>query len=180
MIQRNTQTIENNTLISLWAILGVGGILLQAIIKLYPLAVQPIVQQDLSIIQWLFFGLWSIFMVYTEGYRGFQKAFSPRVVRRAWTLHRKSPRLHIIVAPLYSMGYFYASRKRKLVSWILTAGIVGVVLIVKVLPYPYRNIVDAGVVLGLSYGLVTLLVISVQAFLGSLPDVNPDLPEENA
>ena len=179
MIQRNTQTVENNMFISLWAILGVCGILLQAIIKLSPIALQPIIQQDLSGIQWLFFGLWSVFMIYTEGYRGFQKAFSPRVVQRAWTLHSKSPILHILLAPLYSMGYFYATRKRKIVSWCLTTGIVGVVLVVKLLPYPYRNIIDAGVVLGLSYGLLTLLLLSIKALLGTLHKVNPDLPTES-
>ena len=176
MMNNKNPPVQNNILISLWAILGVCGILLQAIIKLTPIAIQPLLQQDFTMMQWIIFFVWILFMLYTEGYRGFQKAFSPRVVQRAWTLHKKSPLLHIILAPLYSMGYFHATKKRKIVAWCLTAGIVGIVLIVKIFPYPYRNIVDAGVVLGLSYGLVTLLIFSVQALQGKLPNVDPNLP----
>jgi hypothetical protein len=162
--------------ISTWAIFGVAAILVQAIWKLLPLAMEPIENQDLSSIEWVFFVVWLIFMGYTEGYRGFQKAFSPRVVSRAWTLNSSSPKHHIIFAPLYSMGYFYATKKRKIVSWTLTFAIVGIVLFVKLFPYPYRQIVDAGVVLGLSYGLMTLLYFYVRTIMGAKPAADPDLP----
>ncbi|MEC7988280.1 MAG: hypothetical protein VX278_24145 [Myxococcota bacterium] len=163
-------------LIPLWGIIGVSFILGQAIWKLWPLAIEPIQNQNLTIWQWVLYAIWLIFMGYSEGYRGFQKAFCPRVVRRAWTLQSSSPTLHILLAPLYSMGYFHATRKRKIISWSLTFGIVGIVLFVKILPYPYRHIIDGGVVLGLSYGLVCLLLIGFNAIRGILPPVSPDLP----
>ena len=147
-----------------------------AIWKLFPLAQAPFLQKDLLYWQWIMYAIWVIFMGYSEGYRGFQKAFCPRVVRRAWTLHSSSPLLHIVLAPLYSMGYFHATRKRKIVSWSITTAIVGLVLIVKLLPYPYRHIVDGGVVFGLSYGLVCLILFTARALWGSLPSVSPDLP----
>jgi hypothetical protein len=174
----NTNPAQQKTSlwISTWAILGVGIILGQAIWKLFPLAMEIFQKQDLTVLQWIMLGLWLIFMGYTEGYRGFQKAFCPRVVSRAWTLNSSSPLHHIILAPLYSMGYFYATKKRKIVSWALTTGIVGIVLLVKLFPYPYRHIVDAGVVLGLSYGLITLFVFYFRAIMGNKPTANPDLP----
>lgn len=175
-----TSTPKNETSlwISTWAILGVSAILGQAIWKLLPLAMEPFQKQDLSSIQWVMLIIWLAFMGYTEGYRGFQKAFCPRVVSRAWTLNSSSPLHHIIFAPLYSMGYFYATKKRKIVSWTLTTAIVGIVLLVKLFPYPYRQIVDAGVVLGLSYGLCTLLYFYIRAIMGSKPTANPDLPNQ--
>jgi len=175
-MKSNAQHIKNNIFISLWAILGVCGILLHAITNLWSIAIEPLIQQDLNTLQWIMYFGWIVFMLYTEGYRGFQKAFSPRVVQRAWTLHSKSPIIHIILAPLYSMGYFYATKKRKIVSWCITFAIIAVVLFVKILPYPYRNIVDGGVVLGLSYGFLTIAVMGIQALQGKLPNVDPDLP----
>ena len=167
-----------SSFIPLWGILGVCFIVGQAVWNLSPLAIAPFQEQDLSTLQWIMYFAWLIFMGYSEGYRGFQKAFCPRVVRRAWTLTSSSPIHHILFAPLYSMGYFYATRKRQIVSWSVTSAIVGIVLIVKLLPYPYRNIVDGGVVFGLSYGLICLGVYTVKALQGTLPNVPPDLPTE--
>lgn len=175
----NTPTTSPPIWLFLWAISGVSLILFQAIWKLFPLVMQLYTEHTLSIPQWFFLSIWVAFMGYTEGYRGFQKAFCPRVVARAWTLHTQAPFLHLLLAPLYSMGYFYATRKRKIVAWSITTGIVGIVLFVKILPAPYRNIIDAGVVVGLTYGLTTLLVFTAQALFGSPPTANPDLPESH-
>ena len=175
-----TASVQNNSSwIQWWAIFGVSFILGQAIWKLTPLALEPFQRQDLSLFQWIFLGGWILFMGYTEGYRGFQKAFCPRVVSRAFTLTSSSPMHHIILAPLYSMGYFYATRKRKIVSWCITTAIVGIVLFVKLLEYPYRHIIDGGVVVGLSYGLSVLLIFFVRTLLGTPIEANPDLPESH-
>ena len=77
------------------------------------------------------------------------------------------------------MGYFYATRKRKIVSWSITGAIITIVLIVKLLEYPYRHIVDGGVVVGLSYGLVVLLILFTRTLLGIPIEANPDLPESH-
>ena len=158
----NQETRKSSPLIALWAILGVSFILGNAIWKLSPLAIEPFQKQNLSTIQWIIYGIWLLFMGYSEGYRGFQKAFCPRVVSRAWTLNFSSAPHHILFAPLYSMGYFHATKKRMIVSWSITTAIVGLVLLVKFLPYPYRHIVDGGVVLGLSYGLACLLIFTLK------------------
>ena len=65
----------------------------------------------------------------------------------------------------YSMGLFGAPRKRMIVSWSITAGVFSLVKVVKLLPYPYRSIIDAGVVFGLSYGTISTLVIMLKALL---------------
>ena len=179
MFMKTDSATPTSSWIQWWAIFGVSFILAHAIWNLVPLAAEPFIRKDLNIFQWFFGGIWILFMGYTEGYRGFQKAFCPRVVSRAFTLTSASPKHHIILAPLYSMGYFYATRKRKTISWCITFAIVGIVLFVKLLEYPYRHIIDGGVVIGLSYGLGVLIIIFTRTLLGIPIKTDPDLPESH-
>lgn len=79
------------------------------------------------------------------------------------------------------MGLFHATKKRMKVSWGVTLGVAAIVALVKKLPYPWRNIVDAGVVAGLSWGSVAILALWVKAlYVGKSPDVDPALPNEKA
>ena len=59
-------------------------------------------------------------------------------------------------------------------------GVALVVASVKRLSYPWRNIVDAGVVIGLTWGLISILGGYIISFVtGIAPiDVNPALPEK--
>ena len=50
------------------------------------------------------------------------------------------------------------------------------VIFLRYAPPIYRSIIDAGVVGGLSWGLVSLLYTSAQAFRGDVPSVMLDLP----
>jgi hypothetical protein len=115
-------------------------------------------------------------MAYFEGYRGFQRGFSPRVVVRALHLALHPRPLHVLLAPLFCMGLIHASRRRLLSSWILLVSIVAIVLLVRVLPQPYRGLVDAGVVVGLAWGLVALVGFAWAALAGSPPRVSAELP----
>ena len=74
------------------------------------------------------------------------------------------------------MGLFHATRKRTIVSWSLTLGVAALVALVKKLPYPYRAIVDAGVVTGLGWGSVSIIAIYVRGLMGTPPGVDPQLP----
>ena len=98
-----------------------------------------------------------IWFAYVEGYKGFQLKFSPLVVSRAQTLTSKSPIHHLLFAPFYAMGLFHATKKRKIVSWSVSTGVAVIVAAVKKLPYPWRNIVDAGVIVGLTWGSMSIL-----------------------
>jgi hypothetical protein len=53
-----------------------------------------------------------------------------------------------------------------------------IVAAVKRLPYPYRNIVDAGVVAGLTWGSISILILYLKAWItGKSPDIDAALPE---
>lgn len=105
-----------------------------------------------------------LWFAYVEGYKGFQKKFSPLVVKRSFTLvpgKNNTQWYHFLLAPIYSMGMIHATRKRKIVSWSVTIGVAAIVALVKRFPYPWRNIVDAGVVAGLTWYVALKLSLSI-------------------
>ncbi len=165
------------TLGAFWGIAGVSLLLGSAIYRLAPLAVNAFLY-DFYWYHWSFLVLIVLFMAYAEGYRGFQQRFSPRVAARARYLRYHPKALHVLLAPFFCMGYFHATKKRKVTSISLTVGIVILVLAVRLLPQPWRGIIDAGVVLGLVWGLVSLLVFCRSAFTSRDYDYSPEVPEE--
>lgn len=164
-----TKSIKKDHLrnvLGVWGIVQILSILANAIKRLIPIALQPIFQSDITTFQWIIFSSWSLYMAYAEGYKGFHLKFSPMVVERAFNLHNNPSIVNYIFAGPYSMGLFGASRKRMVISWAVTIGIFSLVKIVKLLPYPYRSIVDAGVVVGLTVGFFSICWLSLQALLG--------------
>ncbi len=121
-----------------------------------------------------------LWFAYVEGYKGFQLKFSPLVVKRSQSLKpfSGSPIHHTLLGPFYAMGLFHATKKRKIVSWSVTTGVAVIVAAVKRLPYPWRNIIDAGVIVGLSWGSLSIAIQWFKAVvLGVNLDVDPALPE---
>ncbi len=103
--------------------------------------------------------------------------FSPLVVARSQTLTKNSPIHHTLLAPFYAMGLFHATKKRKIVSWSVSIGVALIVAAVKRLPYPWRNIVDAGVIVGLTWGSVSIGVEWIKAVvMGIETKMDPALP----
>lgn len=149
-------------------------LLAAAIIRLFPWAWE-LVDHPLGTGQLLLLFGFVVFMAYSEGYRGFQKAFAPRVAARALHLRRHPQGLRLLLAPFFCMAFFAAPTKRKCVSWILTLGVIGLVVLVRLLPQPYRGIIDAGVVVGLSWGLVALLYYSHQALMRGRVQADPEV-----
>ncbi len=162
---------------SLWGLAGVMLLLGSAVYRLTPLAVDAF-SHEMLWYHWAFFVFVLLFMAYAEGYRAFQQGFSPRVAARARYLRNHRNTLHALLAPLFCMGYFHAPKRRRVTSISVTAGIIVLVLLVRLLPQPWRGIVDAGVVVGLAWGLVSLLVFAIQAFTVEEFKYSPEVPEE--
>ncbi|NVB84304.1 MAG: hypothetical protein HOV81_38360 [Kofleriaceae bacterium] len=159
----------------LWGTVGVIVVLLQAIVRLTPLALD-VASRSLSPLQWTVLVVWVAFNGYSEGWRGFHRNFSPRVVARAQVLDAHPRALHVALAPLYCMGLIHATRRRLVTSWLLLVGIVGIVVAVRQLDQPWRGIVDAGVVVGLAIGLVSLVYYFARGIAGAVMPVPPDTP----
>ena len=158
----------------IWGVGGVIALIARALFRLTPTALEPI--QTLTVAQWAILLSWCGFMAYSEGYKGFHLAFAPRVIARANYLGNHPTILRIVFAPLICMGLFYATKKRLIVSWCLLIGIISLIVAIRLLEQPWRGIVDAGVVLGLGLGLMSLLYFLIRAIAGQMPSVNPDIP----
>jgi hypothetical protein len=159
----------------IWGLVGIFSLLLRAIYRLSLISLELVRGESLTVPQWCFLGLWVAFMLYGEGYKGFHKAFSPRVVLRLHVLAARPSLGWGLVAPMVGMGLLRATRKRLIVSWCVLSGIVVLVLSVSQFPYPYRSIVDLGVVMGLLVGCVSLLYHYGRAFRGHLPAMPSDM-----
>lgn len=162
---------------ALWGIFGFVLILCQAVFRLAPLAWQPIADGSLEPLHWALYGCSISFMAYSEGYKAFQLQVAPRVVARASHLANHPKLLHVVFAPFFCMALFHASRKRLIVSWLVYAGIVAIVLAVRQLSQPWRGIVDGGVVVGLSWGIVAIVATFVHVARGGALTSSAELPE---
>jgi hypothetical protein len=158
-----------------WGIAGVLLLLGDAVYRLLPVALE-IRRHPLTIVEVAALVAWLAMIAYAEGYRGFQKRFSPRVVARALHLGAHPRLVYTVFAPLYCMGLVHATRRRLVASWTLVLAIVGLVLLVRKLPQPWRGIIDAGVIVGLTWGAVAIVYFTVRAVRGASMPVPPDVP----
>lgn len=162
---------------AIWGLTGICLLLGSAVYRLAPLAIDGF-SYAFSWYHWLSLFIIVLFMAYAEGYRGFQKGFSPRVVARALYLKNHPRILHALLAPFFCMGFFHATRRRKLASVSLTSGVIVLILLVRLIPQPWRGIIDTGVVIGLAWGLVALVIFAFQAFTAKEFGCSPEVPEQ--
>jgi hypothetical protein len=165
------------SIVALWGVLGFVLILAQAIYRLSLFAIEPIASgQMTSAWRWGLYALSIGFNGYAEGYRAFQHRAAPRIVARAMYLARHPRPLHVILAPLFCTGLLHATRRRLITSWVFYAALIIVIVAVRQLDQPWRGIVDAGVVVGLTWGAVAIIIYYVRALAGHPPQVSPELP----
>lgn len=159
-----------------WGLVGVTALLIVPIVRLAAVGWAAL-SSPLAWPHWLALALWLPLMAFSEGYRGFQKSFSPRVAVRAVYLASHPTTLRVALAPLFCIGYFQIARRKQIVVISVTLAVIGFIAIARALPMPWRGIVDLGVVLGLGWGLLALGVFVVQALRGRL-DPRDALPPE--
>ncbi len=161
---------------ALWGVLGVSALLFFAVFRISD-NMLSIIDYQLSTYHWLALIVTVTFMAYSEGYRGFQQGFSPRVAARILYLSKEATWLTGGLAPFFCMGYFGTTRRRQLTSLLVTFLIFLLVVIVRHLPQPWRAIVDAGVVVGLLWGITSLLIFVWIAFNQSNFPHSPEITE---
>jgi hypothetical protein len=159
-----------------WGLLGVLGLLIRAVIGLAPIAAIPMLDGTLTGLHWLLLIAWVTFMAYAEGYRGFQRRFAPFVAARLLVLHQDPTWIRSMLAPAFCMGLFEATRRRLIVSWSLLIGISLLVLTVRFVPQPWRGLIDAGVVVGLSWGILAVCASTLHVARSGRASVTPELP----
>lgn len=146
-----------------WAVTGIGLLLGFAIARLAPIALGAL-GSPLLWPHWIALTAFVGLMAYAEGYKGFQRSFSPRFGARCRYLYHHPTPLRVLLAPLFCMSYFDATRRRRISSWLLTLMIIGLILVVQQMPQPWRGIIDAGVCVGLLWGLAATTAYAILAF----------------
>lgn len=151
--------MEKTSLGKFAAIWGFGAVFLLisfAVWRLAPVALEAL-SYPLTKLQWAALITNIIYMLHAEGYKGFQQAFAPRVAARTLYIHDNPTPGRVVLAPLFIMGYFGSTRRRMLTTYALTAMIITLVIIVRFIDQPWRGIIDAGVVVGLIWGLCSMI-----------------------
>ena len=163
----------------LGAVWGVGGVLLllgYSIARLSVVTWQAFAH-EFRWYHWLALGVNVAYMLYSEGYYGFQRSFAPRVAARAKYLATHPRLAHALLAPAFCMGYFHIRRSRQVLVLLLTAAIVVFVIVLPYVPQPWRGIVDAGVVAGLSWGLIAIVTFTWRAWAEQTFPYSPEVPD---
>ena len=148
---------------AIWAVAGITGILAWAIVRLSGIALDAL-EMPLAWYHWATIGAFVPFMAWSEGTRGFQRRFSPRVAERAMLIRSAPTAARVIFAPLFAAGFFGGSRRERIGACLGTTAILVLVILVHRLEQPWRGILDAGVVAGLAWGLVATLALSARAW----------------
>ncbi len=146
-----------------WGIAGVLLLIGAPTVRLTRVGLEAF-DYPLQVHHWAFLVAFLLFMLISEGYRGFQKSFAPRVAARARELQLDPRPLQVFLAPLVCVGFIYATPRRMLRSYGLAVMIVIFVLIVRQLSQPWRGLVDIGVAAGLLWGVLALIAFAYQAF----------------
>ena len=161
----------------LWGLGGFLWLLIYAVARLWPIALDAF---SVSLQWWhwvVLIGNTSL-MAYAEGFKGFQRGYSPRVVARANYLRQQPGWLNVVLAPFFCMQYYAAPPRRMRVSWLLTVMIIALVLLFHRLPQPWRGILDAGVVVGLSWGTLATVITAWRYRYGNAPHTLPAIDPE--
>ncbi|MEL6347557.1 MAG: hypothetical protein AAFV53_30900 [Myxococcota bacterium] len=158
-----------------WALIGFSLLLCVSIVRLTPKALAGLTEPTLFTL--LVYGVSVAIMLYAEGYRGFQQRFSPRFAQRALAIRHAPTAARVLFAPFYAMALFDAPRRRMIASWVLLFMIIVLVALVAQLEQPWRGAVDAGVVAGLTYGLLATIgcFFSARRHLAHLAEVDAPL-----
>lgn len=160
---------------AIWGIAGACTILAYAVLRMYGHVVEGF-QQPLYAMHYIVLVPWLIFMLYSEGYKGFQKGYSPRVAARANYLREHSTWVRAIFAPIFCMGFFDSTKKRKIVIWCLLIGVTLLVILFQFIPQPWRGVLDLGVVVGLSWGILSTLYFFFKYWFRGLAGADPEVP----
>lgn len=164
-------------LIAIWGLFGIVLLVGRALWRLTPIALEPIEAGMMGTWHWVGMVVWVLINAYAEGYRGFHKRYSPRTVARAFYLVDNPTPLRIALAPIFCMGLFGATRKVLITSWVILLMVIGLILWMRTLDQPLRGIIDAGVVVGLGLGLLSMLYLFVVAFIRGGTDFDPAVEE---
>lgn len=161
---------------ALWGVVGVSLLFGSALYRLYP-SVLGLERIDFVGRGRMALGVALLLAGCFKGHQVFHCRFSPRIAARALYLRQNPSGVRVILAPLFCLGYFHATRRRKIFSYGLLVLVVGLVFLVHLLAQPWRGMIDASVMLALGWGLISIWLFTFRAFFGTHFEVSPETPD---
>ncbi|MBT3756892.1 MAG: hypothetical protein HOK80_08665 [Candidatus Cloacimonetes bacterium] len=145
-------------LIYIYSIGGVIAIFSSAIYRLYP-HVKESMSLEFSALNWTVLAAYLIVMIVGKGYFALHRGFVPRVIVRSEQIISNGNLIDKLLAPLYCMGFFKAPKKRMIISYLMILFIISFLVSASKIVQPWRGIIDLGVIVGLSLGIISLLLL---------------------
>jgi len=139
-----------------WGVGGLVAIIGHAITRLLPIAGDSL-SSNLGWQHWGVLLLNTLLMAYLEGYRGFQRGLAPRIAERAKLLTQHPSGVRLALAPAYCYGIISAPVREVIVRSAIILMIIGFIVAIRMLPAPWRGLLDVGVIVGLSWGIVAIV-----------------------
>lgn len=143
------------SLAAVWALLGVAALFAMAVVRLGARAMNSL-QAGVGPMEFVLLVSLVLLFVVGEGWAALQRKWVPRVVARARELRHRGLILHRLLAPLYGMSLIGAGSRTLVRGWAGVAAVIVAVLAVRLLPDPWRGMVDLAVAAALSWGLLAL------------------------
>ena len=147
----------------IWAVSGLFMLLGFASWRLSAYTIESF-SMPLNWLHWVVLIGWTIFMAHGEGYKGFQLKFSPRFAARCKYLLHNATWIQTFLAPLFCMAYFHAPKKRIIATFALTIMIIAFIFTFRLIPQPWKGLLDFGVVFGLLWGIFSTTYYCFKAF----------------
>lgn len=139
-----------------WAVMGVSALFATATYRLGTRGV-AVIRDGLGGWEWMALAALTLVFVYGEGFLALDKKWVPGLMRRARELREERSLVLRVLAPLYGLSLIGAPPAKLLPSWLGSLAIIGAVLAIRILPDPWRGIVDFAVASALAWGLVAIL-----------------------
>lgn len=160
-----------------WGVGGAMALLSWGVARVFPHALEPALDGSMLAWHWALYLFMIVFNAWTEGYKTFQKSITPRVLARAQWVAENPRRVPTLAVPFFVAGFFAMQKRALIVRYIVIVIVVAVIVGMRFVPQPWRGIVDAGVVVGLGWGVVAMGVGLVRMLGGWRPDADPQLPD---
>merc|ERR1719375_573994 len=155
-----------------WALGAWYALCAHCAVDMFTLAFSKLKWSDLSMTQLAAAVAIVVFFIYYEAYKGFYKGFSPVLVRRTMAIDEYSPWYVHALGPFYIGGFFDGTRRRLAVSWGLVVAIGWLGVGTARAGYPWRYLIDLGVGVGLTLGVVSMAYFTYLALKGALPPID--------
>lgn len=153
---KSTGTTTVGRLMAVWGLVGFALIVLRGLWRLVPMA-WDVPFEAFSVLHWIATAVSLVAFGFGEGVLAIQRGYLPRLRARAEQLLIEPSPLYGLLAPLYCMGLIGADWKTLARGWGMLAAIVLMILGMRFVPTPWREIVILGVVVALAWAILVTL-----------------------